>query len=298
MSIDLGQERCWVCGMDVYADDNYCRKCGNQLVRSKSSPVLKKSEGNRFAVGTFLVAFGGIIAFFSYLMAVVPMLAFGLGSLLIGIMVLYLSESRNLEYDYGADSTIPSLLNVEKLLHDLDLTERGIYLPPTEADMPKVFIPMVLTPSTRKPSLELNKSRRIFVTVGKNPEDRGVLLESPGVGLLSAIERTLGTSLKNLSPESLAASLDSAFKALGIAEATSLSTSDDSMEIQMQLSRIDKAEIRLRNLAPRLTTQIGTSLVSALAVAVSKSTGKYVTLKSAILDESRRRLVVDLKLVS
>jgi len=245
-----------------------------------------------------LVALGGIIAAFSYLMEIVPMLAFGLGSLLIGIMVLYLPGSTSSEYEYDADSTIPSLLNVEKLLQDLDLTERGIYLPPAGSEMSKVFIPMVLTPSTKKPPLDLNQSRRIFVTVGKNPEDRGILLESPGGTLLLAIERSLGTSLRDVSLESLAASFNSAFKALGIAKATSLNASEDTLEIHLQLSAISKAETRLRNLAPRLATQVGTPLVSAIATAVSKATGKYVTVRAAILDESRKGLVVRLKTTS
>ena len=175
----MAQENCWVCGIDVLADDNFCRKCGVQLQRSRKQ--TKGESNHRNSVGLFLIVVGGIVGTMSYLMNVVPTLALGVGSLLIGVMVLYLPDSGTVKETLAADSIIPLFMNIEKLLEDLDLDERGIYIPVSGLGVaPKVFVPMTRTSATERPPLGLTASNRIFVTVGKNPEDRGILLEAPG----------------------------------------------------------------------------------------------------------------------
>jgi hypothetical protein len=231
-------------------------------------------------------------------MEIVPILAFGLASFLIGIMALYLPESdRSIAGSFAADWSLPSLLNIENLLEDLDFDERGIYIPTSGLGVsPKVFVPLSLTPATRKPPLGLVSSRRIFVTVGKNPEDRGILLDAPGSRILAAVERSLRIDIANAKLNDLQADLNSGFKTLGIAEVTSFENQDDTVRIEMRLSSLVDLEEKLRNLAPRLVVQVGTPVASAAASAVSKASGKYVTFKSAVLNLPERKISISLKL--
>jgi hypothetical protein len=241
---------------------------------------------------------GALVGLLSYLMGIIPMLAFGLASFLLGILVLYLPERRgSIAGKLATDSSLPSLLNIENLLEDLDLDEKGIYIPASGLGVcPKVFVPLAETQATRQPPVGLVSSRRIFVTVGENPEDRGVLLDAPGSQIMIALERSLRTDLSKMKSDDLGAALNSGFTALGIAKVTNIEHQDTMVRIQVELTDLVDLETRLRNVAPRLVAQVGTPVTSAVAAAMSKATGKYVTVKSTVLDLPNKRVSISLKL--
>lgn len=262
--------------------------------RTEDRQTLASSD-RRVLVGVFLVTVGGIVQILSYLMGIVPMLAFGLGSFLIGIMILFLPESGSIADSVATNSVLPSLLNIEYLLEDLDLDEKGIYIPVSGLGVsPKVFVP--LTSTTKTPSLELTPSRKIFVTVGKNPEDIGVLLDAPGSGILTLLERSLHTDLAKVQLKDLRTSINSGFKALGIAKVISLEHEGDIVRIEMEFRGLTDLETKLRELAPRLSALVGTPIVSAVAASVSKTTGKYVRVKVEALDLPNGKISMTLQL--
>jgi hypothetical protein len=297
----LVQDRCWVCGSDILGEDNFCRTCGVGLIRSEIGYKTSSRYGNtdrQVSIGIFLTATGALVGFLSYLMGIVPMVAFGLASFLVGVLVLYLPERRgSIASRLATDSSLPSLLNIENLLEDLDLDERGIYIPASGLGVcPRVFVPLAQTQATRQPPVGLISSRRIFVTVGNSPEDRGVLLDAPGSHILAALERSLRIDLAKTKLDDLGADLNSGFKALGIAKLTNFERQATIVRIQMELTGLLDLETKLRNVAPRLVAQVGTPVASAVAAAVSKATGKYVTFKSSVLDASDRKISINLKL--
>jgi hypothetical protein len=299
----LVQDNCWVCGTDILPEDNFCRICGVKLVLSdrKSKSGRGTAYGDRrVPVGIFLIVFGVVVAVLSYLMTIIPILALGLASFLIGILMLYLPESSGaIAGRLATDSSLPALLNTEKLLEDLDLDERGIYIPAAGLGVcPKVFVPLVQTPITTRPPLGLIHSRRIFATVGKKPEDRGVLLEAPGCQILTVLEQTLNADLSSAGSDTLKERLNSGLKAIGIAKVTTLEFEDDEVKAELQLMALVDLEVKLRNLAPRLVAQVGTPVASAVAAAISKATMKYVTFKSAVLSPNEKRITLSLRLSS
>ncbi len=297
------QDTCWICGAELFVDDNFCRICGVKLILSKGgeSPSRGSADGDRRnLLGIFLAVFGVVIAFLSYLMTIIPILALGLASFLIGILTLYLPESRGaISGRLATDSSLPALLNIEKLLEDLDLDERGVYIPASGLGIcPKVFVPLVQTPITIRPPPGLVHSRRIFASVGKNPEDRGVLLEAPGCEILTVLERSLNVDLSNSGVETLRERLNSGFKAIGIAKITTLECEGNEVKVELQLLALLDLEVKLRNLAPRLVVQVGTPITSAVAAAVSKATVKYVTFKHIVLYPNEKKLTFGLRLNS
>jgi hypothetical protein len=301
VSASLVQDRCWVCGSDILLDDNFCRKCGAQLIRPEKGQTTTRGfagADRQISIGIFLTVIGAIVGFLSYLMGIVPMLAFGLASFLVGILVLYLPERRgSIAARLATESSLPSLLNIENLLEDLDLDERGIYIPASGLGVcPRVFVPLADTEATRHPPVGLVSSRRIFVTVGKNPEDRGVLLDAPGGQILVALEQSLHTDLSKTRLDELGAAFNSGFRALGIAKSANFEADDSSVKIEIELATLIDLETKLRNIAPRLVAQVGTPVTSAVAAAVSKAAGRYVTFKSAILDLSSKKVSVNLRL--
>ena len=268
------------------------------MVRAETKHKRIREYSNaRMLVGIFLVVVGGILGVLSYLMGIVPMLAFGLACFLIGIMALYLQDSKTVAETIAADSSVSSFLNLENLIRELDLEEKGIYIPVSGFGVsPKVFIPMTLTPATVKPPLGLNHSHRIFVIVGKNPEDRGVLLEAPGNRILSAIEGSLAHDLSKTGRETLQTDLDSALRAIGVAKLTSLEQEDSELKAELVMTALLDFETKLRNLAPRFSTHVGTPVASALAASVSKATGSYTSITDATLDVPDKKMCVRLKL--
>lgn len=292
----MGQETCWICSTDLAPEDNFCRRCGVRL--SRLGGLGSRHVGQRRPIGVFMVTFGGIVGAFSYLLGIVPMLAFGLAALLIGIMVLYLPESaESYASSLAVDSSLPSLLNVEKLLEDLELDDRGIYIPVSGlGNCPRVFVPLAETVATLSPPLALNSSRRIFVTVGKNPEDRGILLDAPGSEILAALEQSLHLDLAQVQLNALGDYLASGLKAIGIAKDAKVNLQDSAVNVQISLTNLTELETKLRNQTPRLVAQVGTPLASAIAAAVAKASKKYVIFKSAVLDPLAEKFEVRLSL--
>lgn len=290
----MGQTSCWVCGGAILTEDGFCSNCGTQLTRKDEKPEIRlpvAHAGSRTVIGVFLTVVGGVVGALSYFMGIVPMIAFGLASFLIGIMALWLPDSGSISSSLLTDSILPSLLNMENLLQDLDLDERGIYIPTSGLGVsPKVFVPLAVTPETKKPPVGLIHSRRIFVTVGRKPEDRGILLDAPGGEILSTIERSLRMDFSRIPLEDLASHLDSGFKSLEIAGVSSLTQEHGRVKIQMELKDFVDMESRLRNLAPRLSEHVGTPLVSAVAAAVSKSARKHVTIRSVVFEPRDRQI--------
>lgn len=247
--------------------------------------------------GVFLIAIGAIVGTLSYMMGITPMLAMGFASFMIGIMVLYIPDSGGVRESLASDSILPSLLNIEKLLEDLDLDERGIYIPTTGLSASsRVFVPMIQSHATDRPPRGLIHSDRIFVSVGTSSEDRGILLDAPGSMILDSIEQTLRVDLSTRPLLELKALLDTGFRSLGIAKVISLEFEDDTSVITLEMTALIDLETRLRNAAPRVVVQVGTPVTSAVAAAVAKTSGKYARLKNTVLDTARRRLIVSLRL--
>jgi Double zinc ribbon len=292
------QSTCWVCGGIVKPHDEYCPACNTQIQRDRGlkTPGYTGRTTYRTIVGIFLATLGVIVSVPSFFMNIVPMVVFGMACFLIGFMTLYLSESGAISSVLTTASIVPSLTNIERLLEELDLDGRGIYIPASGLGIcPKVFVPLAVTPATKRPPIALNGSRRIFVTVGRNPEERGLLLEAPGSQILETIERVQHIDLSKVQLDDLAANLTSGFKALGIAIEAKLEQKDASITIQIILSSLLELELRLRYAAPRVVAQIGTPVASAAAAAVSKATGKYVTFGHAVFDPATKTVGMTLK---
>jgi len=160
---------------------------------------------------------------------------------------------------------------------------------------PKVFVPLALTSRTDKPPAELLRSSRVFATVGEDLEDRGILLDAPGSGILAAIERSLHVDFSKIAPEDLRSSLNSGLKALGIGNVIDLELGGDTTRVELEFTILLALESRLRSVAPRLSERVGTPIVSTVAAAVSKATGNYVRIESAVLDPTRKRVSMALR---
>ena len=156
-------DTCSVCGSKVQSGDNFCRTCGVQLgnlVELKGPRLSGVSP--RVLVGIFTAALGSMVTLLGYLFGIVPLLALGLAALILGIMVLYLPESGRIPSYLATSVSLSALVNMERLLEELYLDEKGIYIPTAESGVsPKVFIPLTQTQVTGHPSVELAEGQAI-----------------------------------------------------------------------------------------------------------------------------------------
>ena len=274
--------------------DRYCSNCGSRLFpSSKEGSRLRSFRSVDFLpVGVFLIVAGALFGSFGFLIGVVPLLALGLAALFLGVMVVFLPESTAFRIDrLAALTSLPSLMNTEALMEDLDLSAHGIHIPNSGlAAVPKVFIPIMESALIPTPPLKLVTTNRVFVTVGMNPKDRGILLNPPGGEILMALENSLQLDFATVQRDDLAGKLTQGFSLLEISKNVTVQDTADGLDVEIELSALIELERRLRSVAPRLVEQVGTPLTSAVASAVSKATGKYVTIKSSTLEGSKMSL--------
>jgi hypothetical protein len=291
-----------MCGSEYTPEDNFCRICGAELTHAESDkPRFRPAPSNHYtSVGIFLVIFGGIIAAASLLMEIVPTLALGLASLLMGAITLYMPEPfENLADRLASNSSIPALLNIENLLEDLSINEKGVYIPASGLGVcPKVFVPLTSSITNKRPPRDLNNSNKVFITLDTKTREGGLLFEAPGSNLLSELERALKLDMSNVDVNDLKEKLESGLKLLEIAKSTRLELRDGrTITFQVELNALRDLEVRLSKLTPRVVDQIGTPVSSAIAAAISKSTGEYVAFRQVLINPTDKKITAALELV-
>lgn len=296
----MASDKCWICDSECSSEDNFCQTCGAELTHQVAVKPKRPPVDRHLSVGIFLVAFGGITAAVSLFIGVTPTLALGLASLLIGIMTLYLPEPTDrLAERLASDWSIPALLNIENLLDDLSLNEKGIYIPATGLGVcPKVFVPLTQTPLNRRPPLNLNNTRKVFITLDEKTRAGGVLLEAPGRNLLSELELSLKLDFSKVKINDLHEKLESGLKSLDLSKSVVLEMQgDQTLAFQTELTAFWNLELKLTRLTPRVFDQVGTPLSSAIAAAVSKATGDYVAFRQISINPTDKKITATLKLL-
>lgn len=250
---------------------------------------MKISQPKNFGVlGIFLFVVGIAVTVVAYLEGIVPIVALGLGALLLGVMSLFLPESVSFRAGRLATlSSLPSLMDLDALIRDLDIGPRGIYIPVQGfGAVPKVLLPLTDSPFALPPGLA--RTSRVFVILGKNPHDRGILLTPPGAEIVSALENCLQLDLATIKLDELETRLGFGLETLGISKrAVTVQLGERVVTVEVDSTSLVDLEERLRVMAPRLVTQIGSPLVSAIAAVVSKASGKYVRIDNSTMDRSR-----------
>jgi len=291
-------DTCSICGSGVQSSDNFCRTCGVQLgnqVESKSPRLSGVSP--RVLVGIFTAVLGSLVTLLGYLFGIIPLLALGIAALILGIMVLYLPEPGRVPSSLATSVSLSAIINMERLLEELYLEEKGVYIPMTDADVaPKVFIPLTQTKVTEQPSLEIARRGRLFVRVGEAPGEMGVLLEAPGGQILLHLEKLLGVNLAKTGLDDVKNTLRTGFESLGVGGNLTFEQQDDTVNVSITLLALVDLETKIRSLAPRLVSQVGGPVESAIAAAVAKVTRCYVVLRQTGLEPAKGRVTVVLEL--
>jgi hypothetical protein len=189
-----------------------------------------------------------------------------------GAILLYIAPTKHVPLTLLNASTDTS--NIERILNETNLTQKGIYLPPKSLKNIKsslIFIPETTHTPLPKPE-ETNEK------LHTNKKD-GIFLTPPGLSLSLLFEKELRKSFTNIDLTNLQEILPKLLiENLEIAETVEIQTQTNNVAIRLTKNLLNTV-CQETDTQPRTHEQIGCLLSSALACALAKTTGKPVTVE-------------------
>ncbi|MDE1854262.1 MAG: hypothetical protein KGI38_11035 [Thaumarchaeota archaeon] len=137
-----------------------------------------------FSFGVGIAAFGAVLAYVSYyFLFSVPFAALGIACVILGGATLTLPESP---VPSGAVRGVihASVMNVEALLEEFDVTEKAVYLPPKDGQA-VAYVPLSTNPHPPTLDALLAAPRRLVTDAGGVPV---LLVVPPGAELVRSAE--------------------------------------------------------------------------------------------------------------
>lgn len=218
----------------------------------------------------------GLISLAGSIVSNSSILAFiGLGLTFWGALLLYIKPERYVKSSLLNSTTISTITTLNQIIKEHNLKGRPVYLPPKsleELKAGKLFIS-----STKKlsiPSAEELATDKIFLN---NPD--GLLLTAPGVALTNLYEDTLGTSFTRLDLADLQNTLPKLFiEDLEIAKTLETTIKDNQIHIKIT-DPVYQDFCQQAQKLPHICNSLGCPLCSSLAIALTRTTGKPITIE-------------------
>jgi len=221
----------------------------------------------------------GAIALFTSIVYVSSILAFiSLGLVLWGALLLYIQPEEYTKKAILDATVIPSLETLNQIIHELNYKGKAIYLPPKYLKDPeanKVYISKQKDGKLPKPELTLKHENQLFF---QNPQ--GILLTPPGAQLARLFEKRLDTNFAKTDLQYVTQNIPKLFiEDLEIAENLEIETKYDLIYVKITNSIFEDAHKENRKLSHVYGT-IGCPICSAIACALTKATGKPITIQN------------------
>lgn len=231
-------------------------------------------------LSTGVIALAFSINFTSLILAFI-----GLGLAFWGAILFYIRPEKYVKETVFVKTTLPSLVNLEQMLTELGYQGKGVYLPPKYLkDFESSKIYLSAQDSMKLPSLAQIRDQE-DKTFLKN---LGALITPPGIELSRLFEKTLGTSFMKVDLQYLEQNMPKLLiEDLEIAQKVEIKTENRRVHVRMEnaiYKNLWKEAIKL----PNLWCSLGDPLVSAIACALTKTTGKPVIIeKNQISNEGQ-----------
>lgn len=269
------------------------RKEGDVQTSRRTGVLLRKIGQTRLA-SLFLLALGIFALAFSIVYASSVLAFIGLGLILWGALLLYITPSKHVSLELLNAMATPYLTNIEKIMNAYDLEEKGVYLPPKYLENSEsilVFIPS--KGDQTLPKLEEVDEEKLHP---ENPN--GVLLSPPGIALSKLFEKTLGTSFTRTDLNYIQNNLPKLLiEEMEIAENVDLKTENNTITMETTNYIFEKICQEARKLR-KTHRALGCPLSSAIACAIAKATGKPVIIESNDLSADGRTSKINYRVLN
>jgi len=222
----------------------------------------------------------GTIALTTSIMFISTILAFiGLGLVFWGVILLYIRPEEYTKKILLEAALSPSLATLNQMIQEFSYKGDVTYLPPkyfTDPETTKIYISKDKDTSLPTPEQVQKYENQ---PVARTP--RGMLLTPPGIQLSRLLEKSLGTTFIRTDLKNLQQNLPKLFiENLEIAENLEIRAEDDitkSTTIYAKITKPFYADTFKEAEEPsQLTASIGDPICSAIAIAITKATGKPV----------------------
>jgi len=239
--------------------------------RTKNKTSLTKAA-------TWMFLGVGSAALITSIVYVSSILAFiGIGLVFWGALLLYIQPEEYTKKVLLDAAVLPPLATLNQIIHELNYKGKAIYLPPKYLKDPeanKLYIPKQKEGKLPTPENILNQESQLFL---KNPQ--GILLTPPGAQLTKLFEKTLDTSFTKTNLQYVTQNMPKLFiEDLEIAENLEIETRYDTIHVKITNSILKDICNENRKLSHVYGT-IGCPLCSAIACALTKATGKPITIE-------------------
>lgn len=232
--------------------------------------------------GLILLILGAITLALSILNNSQVLAFIGLGLTFWGFLFLFIRPVKYVESTLLTSTAIASYSTIDRIIKDLKYKGQSYYIPPypKEAYLPehlkglKEMIAFISADSgTEMPSVdEIAKSRFLL----ENP--KGICVAPPGLGLLAKFEKELRTDITKLELSELCESLPQLIlENLQLAKEVEMHLHENQIYLKVSDSTYKNLYGADQNL--KSVHLLGCPLVSAIACAISKNTGKIVTIQ-------------------
>jgi hypothetical protein len=210
-----------------------------------------------------------------------------------GAILLYITPSKHVPLQLLNAVATSTLVNIENLLEESKLYEKGIYLSPKHlADYESSLIFIPATKDQKIPKAEQTSNKKLYC---KDPT--GVLLTPPGLALSKLIEKEYGQSFTKTDLITLKEKLPKLLiEDLEIAEQVTVKSQNNTITLSIKNTVFTQISAEAKNLQ-RVQNSIGNVLSSALACIFAKSAGKPVSIENEELTENGQSLQIKLHMI-
>jgi len=263
-----------------------------QILNSRKNPKTRKGHKTKLTkIIIFLFLIIGAIALFASVIYFSSILAFiGLGLVFWGAILTYIQPEQYTKKAILNATIYPPAAMLNQIIIELNYKGKATYLPPKYLKNPednKVYIPKDEDGKLPTPEHVLNQESHIIL---KNPQ--GILLTPLGSQLSQLFEKRLNMLfskadlkyvIQNI-PELLVEDLE-------IAENIEIKTNDNEIKIKIANSTFKDAHKESNTLSTSYPS-LGCPISSAIACALTKATGKPVTIENIQKSEDSKNIQV------
>jgi hypothetical protein len=211
----------------------------------------------------------------------------GVGIVFWGAILMYITPSKHVPLTL-LNSSVSNNGNIERILSELNLNEKGLYLPPKclkDFESSVVYIPekagqsLPVSEDTVNGLISLNND--------------GVFLTPPGLALSKLLEKELEMSFTKINISNLQASLPRLLiENMELAENVEMEIRGNTISVDVTGNVLDEV-CQETNGQPRTHAQVGCLLSSAIACAFAKASGEFVTLQKETQDHESKTIHIE-----
>jgi hypothetical protein len=232
---------------------------------------IKRSPVNLITIALFM-GLGAVLLVISAFFASSYLAILSLGLFFWGVILIYITPKKHVPLTLL--NATNDLRNIERILAEANVTEKGIYLPPRnlkDSESSLVFVP-------EKPTKNLPDPIETNLKLLGN-EKNGLFLTPPGFSLSRLFEKELGYSFTKTDLKQIQSVLPKLLvETMEIAEDAEMEIQGNIVNIEITNSVLDGVCQQTQNLQ-QTHDQIGCPLTSAIACALAKASGKPVIIQ-------------------